>query len=179
MAQALKSNFPDCLQSKGKRKTEKSLAAKCTKKMAEALKFQFPWMLAVKREKENREILGCNYPDMFFWTANFFFELYYPDMWYVQWNIRGLSATSEDERQEHSPNADPIHPPRVSMPTGLAVYMQSPKGRWSMLPAMILRRSHHVITWQYLNGTTRYGRRKAISAWHTVKQRYWRRARET
>jgi hypothetical protein len=52
MAGALKSNFPDCLQSKGKRKsikkkrgkrkTEKSLAAKCTKKMAEALKFQFP-----------------------------------------------------------------------------------------------------------------------------------------
>jgi hypothetical protein len=27
---------------RGKRKTEKSLAAKCTKKMAEALKFQFP-----------------------------------------------------------------------------------------------------------------------------------------
>ena len=38
----LSSNFPDGLQSKGKRKAEKSLAAKCTKKMAEALKFQFP-----------------------------------------------------------------------------------------------------------------------------------------
>jgi hypothetical protein len=30
-------------------------------------------------------------------------------------------ASSEDEKQEHSPIADPIHPPRVAMLTSLAM----------------------------------------------------------
>ena len=75
-------------------------------------KYQLPTLFCLTEEFG---VLTCSLPKETCWQ-------YMMLSWHVQWNIRDLRSTSEDWRQEHSPQAGRIHPPRFPMPTNLAAY---------------------------------------------------------